>query len=127
MVSRQSQRGLSIWSTILVVICLTFAGLIGLKLVPVYLESMKIDRGLAGLLENNDVSQMSKAQIKDGLLRQLDIDSVTEIQYSNFWDVVSMEKDGDSVTLNVAYEVVVPIAGNVSALINIQKSVQNDN
>ena len=126
MASRYVQQGLSIWSAILVVICLTFAGLIGLKLIPVYMESMKIERGLVGLVENSDLAKMSKIQIKEALLRRLDIDSVTEVNHGNFWDVVSMEKNGDIVTLDVVYEVVVPIAGNVSALVDFHKSIQSN-
>ena len=120
-----SQRGISIWVALVLVICLAIGGVIGLKLFPVYLESMKIDRGVSALLEEPDVGKLNKRKFKEALLRKLDIDSVTEINHNNFWDVVTMEKEGESITLEISYEVVVPIMGNVSALVDFQKTAQN--
>lgn len=125
MKSVRKQRGASIWMILLVVICLAFAGIIGLKLFPVYLESYQIDRALAALMEDSDVSTYNKRDMRDALLRRLDIDGVTEVNFDNFWDVVTMEKEDQTVTLNVVYEVVVPIVGNVSALVEFDKTASN--
>ena len=122
MMSMRNQRGLSMWIALLLVICLAFMGLIGLKLGPVYLESLKIDRAIEGLFEGEDLTKMSKNEIRDALVRRLDIDSVESVTYKNFWDLATVDKDVDEVTLNIVYEVVVPIAGNVSALVEFTKT-----
>ena len=120
------QRGISIWIALVLIICIAFMGLIGLKLFPVYMESFKIDRALASLIENNELTTMSKNDIRIDLLRRLDIDSVTEVNDRNFWEVVTIHKDPDEVSIDVSYEVVAHIAANVSALVEFEKSVSGE-
>ncbi len=120
MKSIRSQRGMSVWVLIVLVVCITFAGLIGLKLFPVYLEKIKIDRALTSMLEEPETPTLRKEKFKDMLLRRLDIDSVTEVNHGNFWDVVTYTKEDGEITIDIVYDVTVPIAANVSALVEFE-------
>ena len=125
MKSVRKQRGASIWMILLVVVCLAFSGIIGLKLFPVYLESYQIDRAMSAVLGESDIDSLTKREVRDAMLRRLDIDGVTEVNFHNFWEVVTMEKEDQTVTLNVTYEVIVPLVGNVSALVEFDKTATN--
>jgi hypothetical protein len=108
------------WVLLVLVVCIAFAGLIGLKLFPVYLENIKIERGLTGMLEDPDTLEMDKKKFKEFLLRRLDIDSVTEVRHGNFWDLVTYTKEDGVITVDIVYDVLVPIAGNVSAFVEFE-------
>ena len=123
MKSYRRQRGISIWLAAVLFICLACIGLVALKLFPVYMESLKIDRALTALVENEDLRPMSKTEIRNALLRRLDIDGVESVRHANFWDVTTITKDSDGVTIDIVYEKVVPMAVNVSALVDFEKSI----
>ena len=50
--SKRRQRGMSGWVILYILATLGAAGLVGLKLIPVYLDSFKIDKGLKAVIED---------------------------------------------------------------------------
>ena len=126
MKSMRSQRGISLWMALLVIICLVFAGLIALKLGPVYFESYQIDRALSNVKKNEDLGSLSKRDIRDAILRRFDIDGIKSVRYADFNDVATIEKDESDVSVTLVYEVIVPIVANVSALVEFEKTMTSD-
>ena len=122
--SSRYQKGASIWMITLFVVVLGFGAVFGLKLIPVYLEGWKIGRAVEGALQAGSGSQ-STDKIKSAILRRLDIDEVRVIRKTNFSEFMTIQKRGDRVTVQIDYERVEPLFGNLSILAVFQKTVTN--
>ena len=122
--ARKYQKGASIWLILLMVIVLGFAAVFGLKLIPIYIESFKIDKAMEGALAEDSANRTAK-EIKDALIRRLDIDDVRRIQDRNYRDYVTITKKGNRVTLEVAYDAVERLFGNLYVVAKFEKSFSN--
>ena len=118
------QRGASLWMVLLFVVVLGFGAIFGLKLVPVYLEWWKVERSVEGALQGGVGSQSIK-EIKQAVLRRLDIDEVRTITHRNFDEFMTVTKRGERVTIAIDYDRIEPLFGNVSILAHFEKTLTN--
>ncbi len=119
------QRGASVWMVILVVGILGFGAVFGLKLIPIYLESFKIDKAMKSVMENNDVVNMSKRAIITAFVTRIDIDSVTRINEANFKEYGTITKKGGKVTMDLDYDAEEALVANIFLTVVFSKSVSN--
>lgn len=122
--ARRYQRGASIWMVLLMVIILGFGAIFGLKIIPMYLESYKIDKALEGTF-TGDVASQSVNDIRDAFIRRLDIDEVRRIQLKNWRDHMSIVKRDGKVTVEVFYEDERSLFGNLYIVGRFEKSRSN--
>jgi hypothetical protein len=113
------------WMLMFLLIFGAFVLLLGLKLFPVYLESFKIDKALRGVIEQSDIGQRSKREISLALTRRLDIDDVRSVNEGNFQKFGKITKKGNRVIIEIVYEKVEPLVGNLSLLATFEKRVEN--
>lgn len=121
MTHKRKQSGIGAIGLIFVLISLAFIGLIGLKLIPIYAESLKIDKAISGVLELPDVSSMSKQEIEIALKKRLDIDDVKSVTYRNFKDHVTVTVEQEQVIISVDYYRETPFLGNISLIVDFAK------
>ncbi len=119
------QRGMSGWGVLMLLIIIGFGSVIGLKLVPIYLESFKIDKAIEGVVSDPSVSQQSKREIIESMVRRLDIDSVERITEQNYKDYVTLTRKGKKVVLDVEYRAETRVIGNVSVAVDFVKHAEN--
>lgn len=112
MVSKQ--RGMTMWGMAFVVFVAVFFLFLFFKLLPPYLEDLKVRTAINGLAAEPGAGTMSKAQLVNSLYKRFDIDSVTNVNSNQ----LSVETRGKTKFLRIQYEVVVPLAYNVSALLD---------
>ena len=122
--SGRFQRGASLWMVLLFVVVLGFGAIFGLKLVPVYLEWWKVERSVEGALQAGVGSQRVK-EIKQAVLRRLDIDEVRTITHRNIDEFMTVTKRGERVTIAIDYDRIEPLFGNVSILAHFEKTLTN--
>ena len=122
--ARKYQRGASIWMILLMVIVLGFAAIFGLKVIPMFIESYKIDKALEGTFAS-DVSGQSVNDIRDALLRRLDIDDVRRIERRNWRDYMTITKRDRKVTVEVFYDAEEHLFGNLYIIGRFDKSKSN--
>jgi hypothetical protein len=122
---RKRQRGLSFLGLIVLVGVLGFAAVIGLKLIPVYLESWKIDGIMNAVISQPEINDQSRQEVIESMLKRLDIDAVDAVNYSNWKDKLTVAKRKNSITINVRYEITTPLIGNLSLLAEFDKSVSS--
>ena len=123
--SKRRQRGMSGWVILYILVTLGAAGLIGLRLLPVYMDSFKIDKGLKAVIEDASATSQNKRAILEALIKRLDIDSVEAIHYKNYKEVVKVTKKGDKVTIVAAYRTETPLFANVLLVADFKKKVSN--
>lgn len=111
--SLKRQRGMTMWSAMFVIGVAVFFLFLFFKLLPPYLEDMKVRSAIDGLAKDPNVGTMSKSEIVEHMARRFDINNVTDIDLKQ----LTIESQGKSKVLRFSYEVVVPLAYNVSALL----------
>lgn len=114
------QHGMTAIGWLMVLGLIAFFSLVGLRLIPVYLEYFSVVTALESLKKNSDISSDSPRQAVDALMRRLDISDVKSVKSAN----VKVLNEGGALKVVVNYEVRVPLFGNLDALATFNKSVE---
>lgn len=114
------QRGMTMWSAMFVIGMVAFLLFLFFKLLPPYLEDMSVRSAMDGLASEADVGSMSKHELVVGLAKRFDINDVTDIDPER----LTVDARGKFKVLHMNYEVVVPLAYNVSALLQFDHERQ---
>ena len=118
------QRGASFWTMLLFVVVFGFLAVIGIKLVPIYLESWKIDKAITAVVNDTSVKNLTKPEIARALVRRLDIDDVRRINDHTWKEFVKITKRQNKLLLEVNYRVETPLFGNLSLVADFEKSAE---
>lgn len=113
------QRGMTMISWMLVIGVLVFFVVIGITLVPTYIENYSVKSILTSLEQDRLWAKKTPKQIKDTIIKRLKINGVYEFD-RNFIKVTK-EKNGTKVTID--YEVRKPIVGNLDAVMSFNDQV----
>ena len=122
---RTRQRGLTAIGWIFLLIIFGFFTVIGLKLIPIYIESFKIDAAIEGVISDPEVSRQSKRDIILAVTRRLDIDEVDLFDERNYKDYMTVKKQQDKVSITVRYRAERELLGNLSVVADFDKHVEN--
>ena len=116
MVNRQ--KGMTMLSWLVVLGILVFFILIGIKMVPTYLENYSIKQVLANMENDRKVRTMSAGEMKKSFLKRLKINSVYEFDRN----AIKIKKEKFGTRFSVDYEIRKPVAGNVSIVMEFSES-----
>lgn len=94
-----------------------------MKLLPPYLDDMKISSALSSLQKQAAASPMTRKEILVALEKRFDVDYIDNLDLRQ--DVI-IQKQGRTSTVTIDYEVQVPLLFNISALMEFNHSVQVD-
>lgn len=114
------QAGMTLIGFLLMFVLIGFFTLLVLKLGPIYLNHYKVVTSLESIRKEASVSEKSKEEILTLLEKRWDINSVDHVSAK---DVKITKQDG-RVKVQIAYEVVEHIMGNVDALITFDNAVE---
>ena len=121
---RLKQRGASMWMVMLLVAILGFAAIFGLKLIPMYLDWWKVEKGVTGALQAG-VGKSSKREITTAIVRRLDIDGIRTMTERNLDEFMTITKKGSKVTVEIDYEQKDSLFGNVFLVTHFEKTITN--
>lgn len=119
------QRGVGFLGLLFWAVVLGFVVLIGLKVIPIYMESFKIDTALKNLIHDPQINQMSNRAIISSLRKRFDIDEVQNITDTNIDKHVKITRDNGRVTIIVTYQARAPLFSNLTLLANFRKEVHD--
>ncbi len=122
---RKRQRGMSFLSLIAIVGILGFSVVIGLKLVPIYMDSWKIDGIMNKVISEPGIKEQSRQEVINTMLKRLDIDAVEAVNYRNYKESLTVTKRKGSVTINIFYRVETPLIGNLRLVAEFDKMVSS--
>jgi len=114
------QNGMTLISFLAVFVVAGFLVLLALKLVPVYLDHMKVKSSLEGMKTEAGLADKPAQEIRKMLQKRWDINSIQDLSAE---ESVFIEKKSGVVKIQVAYEVEKPVMGNMSALIKFEDSI----
>jgi len=121
MLTRKKQNGMTFWGLLVVGAVFAFFVLLFFKLLPPYLEHAKVKTALENISRQPGTSDMEKGLIRQAFDRRFNIDDVNDIDLSK---ALTVEKKPSGMTIRIAYEKRVPLAYNVTALIEFDDTVQ---
>lgn len=121
MQTRATQRGMTFWGLLVVFGLIIFFVVLALKLLPPYMEYGKVKTALENVARQPEAGSMERADIKNALDRRFAIEDVNDV---NLDKNLFVEKKPGVTTIRIAYERRVPLAYNITALIEFDHSVQ---
>jgi Domain of unknown function (DUF4845) len=114
------QRGMTMLGIIVVVIVVGAWVYAGIRLAPVYLEYMRVAATLEKVRDEFDSNPGStEFMLRKAVERHFDIEMVEVITSND----IEISKEGGTFTMRAAYDDTVPLVGNVSFLVQFDKSV----
>ena len=116
------QRGMTMWGAAMIVALIVFFTLLTLKLAPPYMEHGKVITALKSIEKQQPPGVFSKDEIRRALDRRFVIDDVGRVDLKK--DLYFEKKAGGIVVVRIAYEVRVPLAYNITALIEFDESAE---
>jgi len=117
---KSRQQGLTLFSFLIIFIGIGFFVLTALKVIPVYLDHIKIKSSLDGVKTEVGLTQKSPDEIKRMIEKRWDINSIEGVSTS---ENVTVEKRAGITIIQVAYDVEKPLIANMSILIKFNDTV----
>ena len=114
----KKQNGATLLGMLIVGALVVFVAIVAMKIVPAYLEFMSVKKVLRAM-HQEPLNTMSSKEIKDAFSKKASMDYITVVNGSD----LSIEKsEGGGVAVSVDYQVIKPVMGNVSVLIDFSAS-----
>ncbi|MEI6318008.1 MAG: DUF4845 domain-containing protein [Pseudomonadota bacterium] len=115
---RNRQQGLSLIGLILVSIVLVVVAIFSLKLVPAYIQQYTITKIFRQIVQNPEFANATAADVRAAFNRQVSIDSVSAISSGD----LDISRDAGQLVIEAQYQVTIPLAANVSLLVDFKAS-----
>ncbi len=117
----KKQRGLTMMSLFFVLAGIGVVIMLVLKIVPVYMTHGKVVSALEGLKGTTDIHTKSKSEVVSSLNKRFSVNAVTDV---NLDKDVTITKNGDYLKVQIKYQVEVPLAGNLYALMKFDDAIE---
>jgi hypothetical protein len=119
------QRGLTFFRLLLTCATIGIIALIGMRLFPLFNESLKVSSAMESIAGRADISKKSSREITTLILRNFEVSDVDQFTEANIQKHLKISRDegGKSRTMNMAYESRVPLFGNLDLILNYNHSV----
>jgi Tfp pilus assembly protein PilE len=107
------QRGISFFGLILTATVLIIVAIFGLRVIPSYMHSAQIGHIFKAVAADPAMQNATVREIKDSYTKRANIDYVSDITAED----IEISRDGGTLSLSASYSVKVPLAGNVTLLL----------
>jgi hypothetical protein len=116
---KQRQRGMTFLGLVTILVILGAGLYAGIRLVPVYLDYMKVARSLEQVADEHAAIDTNPEMIRRSLERRWDVEDAKGIG----WKEIEIRKENEGYALTAAYDVETPFIANVYLLARFEKSV----
>ncbi len=113
------QGGMTFIGLVLIIAMIIFVATIGIKLYPPYVEFLTVKKAIARIASDSSFAEMTPKMIKESFDKSASIDSIRVISGA---DLTIGKGSGGKPVVLAEYQVVVPIVGNISALLDFSAS-----
>ena len=113
------QRGLSMIGFLFVAMVLVFIAILGMKLVPAYIEFTSVKKILNAMSQESDLKSKSNAEIRSDFMKRANVGYVTVVKPED----LSIDRRGGGVpVITVEYAFRTPLFGNLSLIADFNAS-----
>ena len=114
------QRGVSLGGLLLVSFLLIIVALLGLKVMPSYLEYFQVKKAVKEIMLRPETKGGNMKEIRQSFVNRSTIDNISAVKAED----LELTKDGTDLVLSAAWSVKTPLVGNVSVCIDFAVSSQ---
>ncbi|MCW8908227.1 MAG: DUF4845 domain-containing protein [Sedimenticola sp.] len=118
MISKQRGMTLTGWMTVIALIL--FFALLGMKIAPIYLENLTVKDVLKSLKEEPLITKKTSAQVKNMVMKRLNINSVYDLKSEH----VSVKKSPGVMKVDITYTVQKKMVGNMDILVSFSDQIE---
>jgi hypothetical protein len=115
---KAKQKGLGFAGVLTLLVGIIIVAIIGMKVVPAYIEYYTIQKAVAGLTQSGELRNASVTDVKRAFERRQQIDDITVIGPND----LEITKEGGQIVIGFAYEKRIPLFKNISLLIDFAGS-----
>ncbi|MEX2367163.1 MAG: DUF4845 domain-containing protein [Pseudohongiellaceae bacterium] len=112
----KSQRGASFFATILIVVLIGIFLIAGLKIVPAYMDNGVIVNAMEGIIANNDMNQITVAQVRTQIQRTLNVNGIDNFDSNNIRFVTESGRN----YIDINYDTRVDLFYNIDAMVSFE-------
>ncbi len=117
----QKQKGMTFIGLVLMVAGIVFIAVIGMKLVPAYIEYMSVKKIITKMGTSGELANMSTKEIQTSFDKSASVGYVTVVGGK---DLVITPNEAGGKDIELEYQVVIPLMGNVSALLDFKAATK---
>lgn len=114
------QRGMTFLGLMCVLVLVGVIGYAGLRLVPLYLNYMKVARTMDAAAAEFKSETPDLGSVHKSLERHWEIEDITGVDYKD----IEVKKEDSGLVLHVAYDDSAPYIANVSLAVHFDKTVK---
>lgn len=118
------QRGMSLVSWIFIISVTLFFTLLGIKMVPTYLEFYSIQKILESVAQDRDLKNASNGQVRKIFNRRIDINGIYDFDQKSLKFSHGKGESKGKTIMEVKYEIRKKMAGNVDVVMSFYKKVE---
>ena len=113
------QNGMTVVGMVLVLAGIGFVALMGMRIVPIYIDYFTVKSTLEALKQDPEVKQMSKLEIQQSIQRRFDVGYVTVVTGKD----VKLRHDEKNVIVELVYDDRRPLIGNLDTVAKFHETV----
>ncbi|MBS3953427.1 MAG: DUF4845 domain-containing protein [Methylomicrobium sp.] len=118
--SSNRESGLTLITLTLLLGFIGFITLLVLKIAPIYIDHSKVKSALTGVEQMENIETVTKEEVWSSLEKRFNMNYVTDVTKDN----VIVTRRGSYLKVEIEYEVVKPIVGNLSVLVNFYEIIE---
>ena len=118
--SIRKQKGMTAIGWVMVFFLIAITTLVVLKLLPIYLDGFSVQKSLESLKSEHNIGKKSPSEIKNKILKRLDINMVNDVTK----DDIFITKSTGAMLIEVDYEVREKFVGNLDVVVSFNYSVE---
>jgi hypothetical protein len=117
---KKNQQGMTFFGVMFVGMIIVFGAILLMKLIPPYLEFWSVQKIITVMAKDPALPGMTPQEVRNSFDRRAVIDNVNVIKGKE----LEISKERGETVVSASYSVTVPIAGNLSALLEFEASTQ---
>ena len=123
---RSKQRGMAVTSWIIVIAVALFFTLLGIKMIPTYMEFYSISKILDSVAEDRSLNNASTRKIREIFDRRININSIYDFDAKSLKFRHGKGESKGKLIMEVEYEVRKKMAGNVDVVMSFYKKAERE-
>ena len=117
---RQRQLGLGLWGWLFVLAVIGFVAMIVLKLVPIYLSEMSIERVVKSTAGDQGNAGLPLPELRKAMRTRWDVEGITTLDMNE----IKLVKSGTGRALSYDYEARTELFYNISIVVHFENKFQ---
>jgi len=121
-VGGRRQRGMGLISWLLLLVLAALVALLGLRVAPVYLESMTVRSVVSDVARDPELRGARPSDVRSAVMRRLQVNNVSSVERGD----ITVERSGDGIELIVDYERRFRLLANLDGVASFREEAMVD-